>query len=55
MKGTIYIPSFLSAMTGMRRGEVAAVCWKWVDLALQLQFSPEMSLARVGLMGPAPG
>jgi integrase len=28
----IYIPSFLSAMTGMRRGEVAAVRWKWVDL-----------------------
>jgi hypothetical protein len=24
-------------------------------LALQLQFSPEMSIARVGLMGPAPG
>ena len=23
-------------------------------LTLQLQFSPEMSLARVGLMGPAP-
>jgi integrase len=28
----IYVPSFLSAMTGMRRGEVAAVRWKWVDL-----------------------
>ena len=29
----IYIPSFLSAMTGMRRGEVAALRWKWVDLS----------------------
>jgi len=28
----IYVPSILSAMTGMRRGEVAAVRWKWVDL-----------------------
>jgi integrase len=28
----IYVPAFLSAMTGMRRGEVAAVCWKSVDL-----------------------
>ena len=26
-----------------------------MPLALQLQFSPEMSIARVGLMGPAPG
>jgi integrase len=28
----IYVPAFLSAMTGMRRGEVAAVRWKSVDL-----------------------
>lgn len=28
----IYVPSILSAMTGMRRGEVCAVRWKWVDL-----------------------
>jgi integrase len=28
----VYVPAFLSAMTGIRRGEVAAVRWKWVDL-----------------------
>lgn len=31
-EGRVYIPAILSAMTGMRRGEVAAVRWTWVDL-----------------------
>ena len=63
----IYVPSFLSAMTGMRRGEVAAVRWKWVDLeASQLTVvesieqtnnavavkAPKNNRARVIALGP---
>jgi integrase len=63
----IYIPSFLSAMTGIRRGEVAAVRWKWVDLdAAQLTVvesieqtnnavavkAPKNNRARVIALGP---